>query len=51
MLLSKHNRVIPETWDELIETASYIIEQEKIQGNNDLVGYLGNFPVIFFFFI
>ncbi|OUM57839.1 hypothetical protein PIROE2DRAFT_17057, partial [Piromyces sp. E2] len=42
--LQKYNKAVPETWDELRDTAAYIIEKEKSQGNNDVVGYLGYFP-------
>ncbi|ORX60234.1 periplasmic binding protein-like II [Anaeromyces robustus] len=42
--LDKYNQTIPKTWDQLIETASYILEKEKEKGNEDLLGYLGYFP-------
>jgi len=42
--LGKYNITVPETWDEMIEKASFILEKEKQQGNTDLIGYLGNFP-------
>ncbi|OUM63925.1 hypothetical protein PIROE2DRAFT_9456, partial [Piromyces sp. E2] len=43
-LLDKYKKKPPKTWDELIETAEDIMLQEKNEGNDDLVGYLGNFP-------
>ncbi|ORX80432.1 periplasmic binding protein-like II [Anaeromyces robustus] len=43
-LLQRYNKTIPETWDELLETSTYILEKEKEKGNTDLVGYMGHFP-------
>ncbi|OUM63922.1 hypothetical protein PIROE2DRAFT_9453 [Piromyces sp. E2] len=43
-LLDKYNKRPPKTWDELIETAEDIMTLEKKEGNDDLIGYLGNFP-------
>ncbi|KAL6604243.1 hypothetical protein U3516DRAFT_600900 [Neocallimastix sp. 'constans'] len=43
-LLNKYKQRIPKTWDELIDTASYIINEEKKQGKNNLISYLGHFP-------
>ncbi|ORX42272.1 periplasmic binding protein-like II [Anaeromyces robustus] len=40
ILLEKYNKTIPTTWDELIETSKYILEQEN---NPDLIGYNGLF--------
>jgi len=40
-LLKKYKKNIPETWDELIETGKYIIEQEKEHNGRDLIGYNG----------
>jgi len=48
MLLRKYNKTVPETWDDLLDTATYIIEKEKELGNEDLVGYLGYFPGNYF---
>ncbi|ORX50396.1 periplasmic binding protein-like II [Piromyces finnis] len=43
--LQKYNKNIPKTWDELIETGKYILEQEKmINENSQLIGYNGLFP-------
>ncbi|ORX47118.1 periplasmic binding protein-like II [Piromyces finnis] len=42
-LLNKYNKQVPLTWNELIKTASYILEEEKKQNNTDLVGYNGYF--------
>jgi len=44
MFLGKYNKTIPKTWDELLETGQYILEREKKQGNEDVIGYLGYFP-------
>jgi trehalose/maltose transport system substrate-binding protein len=30
-LLKKHGRSVPQTWDELTETATYIVAREKKQ--------------------
>jgi len=43
ILLEKYQKRIPTTWDELIETAKYIIKKEKEEGN-EVVGYNGLFP-------
>jgi len=40
-LLKKYKKEVPQTWDELIETAEYILEQEN---DDSLVGYNGYFP-------
>jgi len=37
-LLKKYNKSIPKTWNELIETAKYIIDSEKAIGKN-IIGY------------
>jgi len=42
--LNKYNKEIPKTWDQLIETAQYIMEQERIENKNShLYGYNGLF--------
>jgi len=38
-LLSKYNKTIPKTWNELIETCKYIMEKEK--DNTELICYNG----------
>jgi multiple sugar transport system substrate-binding protein len=38
-LLKKYNKEVPATWNELVETTKYIIEQEK---NPNLYGYAGS---------
>jgi len=43
VLLGKHGRDIPKTWDQLIDTAVYIRDQEKAQGNTDFDPFLGIF--------
>jgi len=42
-LLNKYQKRVPRTWDELMETAKYITEREKEEGN-EVVGYNGLFP-------
>jgi len=42
--LDKYNKKPPKTWDELIETAKYILEEEKKIGHDDIFGYNGLFP-------
>ncbi|OUM58847.1 hypothetical protein PIROE2DRAFT_15776 [Piromyces sp. E2] len=37
-LLGKYNKTIPETWDEFLETGSYIVSEEK-KANNKISGY------------
>jgi hypothetical protein len=45
--LNKYNKEIPKTWDQLIETAQYIMEQERIENKNShLYGYNGLFSDI-----
>jgi trehalose/maltose transport system substrate-binding protein len=39
-LLEKYDREVPETWDELEETARYIMEKERAAGNEDFYGYV-----------
>jgi len=39
-LLEKYDREVPETWDELEETAQYIMEKEREAGNEDFYGYV-----------
>jgi len=39
-LLEKYDREVPETWDELEETARYIMEEERAAGNEDFYGYV-----------
>jgi len=36
--MDKYNKLIPKTWNELIETAKYIISEEE-KDNNDIIGY------------
>ncbi|KAL6625951.1 hypothetical protein U3516DRAFT_622772 [Neocallimastix sp. 'constans'] len=41
----RYNIKIPKTWDELIETSNYVLNNERIKYNNtELVGYNGLFP-------
>ncbi|MFW6077764.1 MAG: ABC transporter substrate-binding protein [Hyphomicrobiales bacterium] len=39
-LLEKHGRPVPETWDELTETARIVQEAERADGNRDFWGYV-----------
>lgn len=39
-LLDKYDREVPETWDELEETARYIMEEERAAGDEDFYGYV-----------
>jgi len=41
VLLNKYKKRIPKTWEELYNTAKYIIEKEKELNNTDLIGYNG----------
>jgi len=42
-LLNAYNKKIPETWDELIDTAKYIVEEERKHNNTNIVAYNGLF--------
>jgi len=41
-LLNKYNKTIPKTWNELLETGKYILQQEK-KNNNNIMIYNGEF--------
>ncbi|ORX80973.1 hypothetical protein BCR32DRAFT_268565 [Anaeromyces robustus] len=41
--LNKYNKRIPKTWEELLQTAKYIIAEEKKLNNTDLIAYNGLF--------
>jgi len=41
--LQKYDKPIPKTWDQLIETTEFILDQEKKMGN-ELNGYAALFP-------
>ncbi|ORX76240.1 hypothetical protein BCR32DRAFT_304052 [Anaeromyces robustus] len=43
ILLNKYNKTVPKTWNELLETGKYILNEEKKQNNTDLIGYNGLF--------
>jgi len=46
MLLDKYGKEVPRTWDELIDTARFILQKEKEENpNEDLVGYNGHINV------
>eukprot|EP00833_Pecoramyces_ruminatium_P012208 jgi/Orpsp1_1/1186240/evm.model.d7180000049123.1 len=42
--LNNYGKKIPRTWDELIETGEYILNEEHQKNNTSLVGYNGLFP-------
>ncbi|ORX79252.1 periplasmic binding protein-like II [Anaeromyces robustus] len=42
-LLSKYNKEVPKTWEDLLETAKYILNEERKLNNTDLIGYNGLF--------
>jgi len=46
--LEKYNKKIPKTWDELLETANYILNEEKKMNNTELIGYNGFFSGIYY---
>jgi len=42
ILLNKYKKQIPKTWDELIDTARFILQKEKEENpDSDLIGYNG----------
>jgi ABC-type glycerol-3-phosphate transport system substrate-binding protein len=41
--LDKYNKELPKTWDDLIETGQYILNEEKKLNNTDFVPYNGLF--------
>ncbi|KAG4085823.1 periplasmic binding protein-like II [Neocallimastix lanati (nom. inval.)] len=43
MLLKKYNHRVPRTWDELIEISKFIIYNEKLMNNTNIIGYNGEF--------
>ncbi|ORX80974.1 periplasmic binding protein-like II [Anaeromyces robustus] len=42
-LLDRYNKTIPKTWNELLQTSKYILEEEKKLNNTNLIGYNGLF--------
>jgi len=44
--LKKYNMTIPTTWDELLKTGKYILNQERLNNNYELIGYNGFFSSI-----
>jgi len=45
MYLTKYEKDVPKTWDELIETAEYILKREREENNNyELIGYSAVMP-------
>ena len=43
MYLTKYEKDVPKTWDELIETAEYILKREREENNPELICYNGLF--------
>jgi len=43
-LLEKYGKSIPKTWNELLETGEYILNEERKKNNNDISIYNGLFP-------
>jgi len=43
-LLNKYNKKPPKTWDELMETAKFILDKERESGNTNIFAYNGLFP-------
>ncbi|ORX45738.1 periplasmic binding protein-like II [Piromyces finnis] len=43
VLLNKYEKRVPKTWEELKETAKYILEEEKKVNNTNLIPYNGIF--------
>jgi len=43
-LLNKYDKKVPKTWDQMLETAKYILNEEYKAGKKGLVGYNGYFP-------
>ncbi len=39
-LLEKYGKKVPETWEELKETAQFIMDEERKAGNKDMWGYV-----------
>ncbi|ORX80195.1 periplasmic binding protein-like II [Anaeromyces robustus] len=39
--LNKYNKTAPKTWDELIDTTKYILNEERKLNNNELTGFHG----------
>ncbi|MFV0430796.1 MAG: ABC transporter substrate-binding protein [Alphaproteobacteria bacterium] len=39
-LLEKYGKQVPQTWDELKETAQYIMDEERKAGNKNMWGYV-----------
>ncbi|ORY37851.1 periplasmic binding protein-like II [Neocallimastix californiae] len=48
-LLNKYNKSIPKTWNELLTTAKYILEEEKKLNNTNIIGYNGLFHLYEYF--
>jgi len=44
LYLDKYGKRVPQTWDELIETAEYILEHEHAENNFGIIGYNALMP-------
>jgi len=42
-LLKEYDKKIPKTWDELLETGKYILNEELKKNNTDIIIYNGGF--------
>jgi len=42
-LLEQYNKPIPKTWDEMIETGKFILNEERKKNNTELTAYNGLF--------
>ena len=43
ILLQKYGKEVPKTWEQLLDTAKYILEEERAKNNTELIGYNGLF--------
>ncbi|KAL6600107.1 periplasmic binding protein-like II [Neocallimastix sp. 'constans'] len=41
--LNKYNKTVPKTWDDLLDTSRYILNEERKQNNDDFIAYNGLF--------
>jgi len=43
-LLTKYDKEVPQTWDQLIDTTKYIMEREHAEENYNIIGFSNLFP-------
>jgi len=43
-LLEEYGKILPKTWDEMLNIGEKILNEERKKGNNDLIGYNGFIP-------